>query len=35
VQWPARVEERPVGHAIPDGSLDRAIAWIRERRPKP
>jgi len=35
VKWPARVEEKPVGHAIPDGSLDRAIAWIRQRKRRP
>jgi predicted esterase len=35
VKWPARVEEDPVGHAIPDATLDRAIAWLRQRKRKP
>jgi hypothetical protein len=30
VKWPVRVEERPIGHAIPDGSIERAIAWMRQ-----
>ena len=29
---PSKVEESPAGHAIPDASLDRAIAWLRAKK---